>query len=204
MDNKKILPPLLNKRRKSKHRYTSDEIRAIVAWILDSSPYYREGSATPIIQLSNDFDLHIKNVKMQSECGGELLIDGTDTSIEEKYDYSKIVKVNSEYSNYERRVVIANELCHYLFFYRNKRGQSLYSHTYYPYSIKYSNSYQGQVKNRFVMEILLPGVPFVKFYERARELDTNPIFLSLYLSRRFEVPTALIDKRILDMKSSKS
>lgn len=189
--------PLLHKKRGANHKYTDDQIQKIATRVLNVTTYSLQDTATPIVQVCQELGLHIVWVGTYEDYSCSLLVDGTGNSVQEKYGYNSVVTVNRHISSLRQKVMIANELGYFLlfYFYRDKRKRFVYSHVYNPY---YNSGYSKKAANRFALEILLPMDAFSRQHKTACDMDSNPIFISLYLSRIFQVPVSFIDKRLRD------
>lgn len=105
----------------------------------------------------------------------------------ENYGIDRIISVNENISEKQRRFVMAHELGHYLF----DCGQS--SEYVDTYVVNHHESEIEKRANLFAASLLMPKEMFVNAFLGAMKLDVN---IKEFLSERFEIPEKSVLKRM--------
>ena len=189
----------LEQNRKEEYEYSLGEIKQIANSILSQLDYYSGKGATPIVKIANEFDFKTYKQELTQGLSGDINING-DTL--ERYGHDKVIIVNKEEELFHQRFVVAHELAHYLFEY-------IGNPEYRDPAIKFSDTYfkdkhetpQEKRANRFAAAILMPEELFVQQYNIAKRVESNRIFIILYLSKFFETTVDSIERRITEVLS---
>lgn len=161
----------------NKYEYTLNEITEIANEILKELDYYSGRGATPIVKIAKDFGFATYKEVFGTGKSGDIHINGDTKDL---YGNDKVILVNKNQALFQSRFTIAYELAHYLFNLITKKNHC---------------EIEKQA-NTFAAELMMPKDLFIKQYNIAKDKSDNHIFIVMYLSRFFEIPINLIEKRI--------
>lgn len=188
----------LEKKNKENYCFSMLEIEEIAMRILSILGYRSENTSTPIVRIVKQFDFRAYSEHIEDRnLSGDISING-DTI--DTYGHNQVIIVNNMDELNHQRFVTAHELGHFLFDY-------LGNPQYADFSVRFNAAYykdkhdtaDEKRANRFAASILMPKDLFIKQYNVARNTDSNPLFISMYLSRYFETSISSIEKRILEV-----
>ncbi len=115
----------------------------------------------------------------------------------DKYGYKKIILVNKNDELFHQRFVIAHELAHYLFdFLGSSNSENPDIEFTDTYSKDRHETLEEKRADKFAASILMPEELFIDQYNFAQKRYSSRIFITIYLSRFFEVSVNFVDKRI--------
>lgn len=161
----------------NKYEYSLNEITEIANKILKEIDYYSGRGATPIVKIAKDFGFVTYKETLDTGISGDMHI-SKDTN--NKYRNNKVILVNKNQALFQSRFTIAYELAHYLLDLIHKKEH---------------HDIEKQATT-FAAELMMPKDLFIKQYNIAKDESDNHIFIVMYLSRFFEIPINLIEKRI--------
>lgn len=157
--------------------YSFNEIAEIANEILKELDYYSGRGATPIMKIAKDFGFATYKETFNTGKSGDIHIS---EDANNKYENDKVIIVNKNQALFQSRFTIAYELAHYLFNLIPKKNHC---------------EIEKQA-NTFAAELMMPKDLFIKQYNIAKDKSDNHIFIVMYLSRFFEIPINLVEKRI--------
>ena len=193
----KLISELENKKQQS-YVFSMSEIDEIALKILSILGYRSGNTATPIVKIVKQFGFMAYKEQLDDpNLSGDISINGDTLEI---YGHDKVIIVNDMDEKNHQRFVTAHELAHYLF-------DFLGNSEYLDKSVKFNAAYykdkhdtaDEKRANRFAASILMPKDLFVKQYNIARAVDSNSLFITMYLSRFFETSISSIERRILEV-----
>lgn len=188
----------LEQKNREKYVFSMSEIDEIALRILSILGYRSGNTSTPIVRIVKQFDFKAYSEHIEDRnLSGDISINGDTMNT---YGHNQVIIVNNMDELNHQRFVTAHELGHYLF---DFLGNPQYSDT----SVRFNAAYykdkhdtaDEKRANRFAASILMPKDLFIKQYNVARAADTNPLFITMYLSRYFETSISSIEKRILEV-----
>ena len=155
----------------------------------------------------NPYRYHTLIVRIAQEFGIDTYIDDmilklgfikTYGDIKEKYKYSdKVIVISRKQEPYLQRLIIAYLLGCYLFKYLSSDASKNKEYFYAEY--KSANVRQEMLAYRFAMDILMPRKLFVEQYQMAVKENASYYFVWRYLSKYFQVPESIVEKRIKEI-----
>jgi len=173
--------------------YTFSSITNYANRILDASRGFNpERYHTLIVRITEEFGIKVYLEKMRRDIKGCIKVKG-DTK--QQYDgHEKVILVNKSIKNkYLRRFIVAHLLAYYLFDYLGGDGQEKNEYFYAEYMKQ--NAKMEKLANRFAMDIMMPKEIFLQQCSVAVEAIKSYYFEIEYLSRFFEIPTDIVEKR---------
>lgn len=185
---------ILKNLKEKREDFNTEIITRTAEDILKALGFYNKRMSTPIIKISEAFGVKPYKVSPNdNNIEGQLFINGTTKDL---YGQDKVIVVNKKNDLYFNRFVVARQLAVFLFNFKEKEEykdkKNVFIDTYY--SEEYCKNYE-----RFATEILMPIKMFVKQYNIAVEEFHNHMFIIIYLSRYFEVPEYLVERRIYEL-----
>lgn len=175
-----------------------EQIKLLAKTILQEIPYYHYKSPTPVIKIGGEFGIDTyKTDKLPKDLSGIIFIGGTTEKI---YGKDKIILVDENDSLKHQRFVIAHEIAHYLL---DCLTDATYNDSRKLFSEGYPKHNHDSVKERkadmFAAELLMPTTLFIEQYNIAKEENSNPMFIIMYLSDYFQTKMSSIEKRIVEV-----
>lgn len=188
----------LEQKNKENYTFSMMEIDEIAMEILSILGYRFENTSTPIVKIVKQFDFKAYSEYMEDRnLSGDISINGNTM---DTYGHNQVIIVNKMDELYHQRFVAAHELGHYLF---DFLGNQKYADRTVRFNAAYykdkHDTADEKRANRFAASILMPKDLFIKQYNVARNTDSNPLFIPVYLSRYFETSVSSIEKRIIDL-----
>lgn len=185
---------ILKNLKEKREDFNTEIITRAAEDILKALGFYNKRMSTPIIKIAKAFGVEPYKVKPNdNNIEGQLFINGTTKDL---YGQDRVIVVNKKNDLYFNRFVIARQLAVFLFNFKEqqeyKNKQNVFIVTYY--SEEYCKDYE-----RFATEILMPIKMFVRVYNIAVEVYHKHMFIIKYLSRYFEVPEYLVERRIYEL-----
>ncbi len=185
---------ILKKLKEKREDFNTSIITITAEDILKALDFYNKKMSTPIVNIAKAFELKSYKVDPNdNNIEGQLFINGTTKNL---YGQDKVIVVNKKNDLYFNRFIVARQLGAFLFNFKEKNGykdkKNVFIDTYY--SNQYCKEYE-----RFATEILMPLNMFTKQYTVGVEEFHYRIFVVNYLSRYFEVPEYLVERRINEL-----
>lgn len=177
---------------------TVDKINLLVKTMLDEVSYYHYKSPTPVIKIAGELGIDTYSTdKLSKELSGVIYIGGTTKDI---YGSDKVILVDESEPLKHQRFVIAHEVAHYLM---DCLTDPKYSDNRILFSEGYPKNNHDSEKevraDRFAAELLMPTTLFIEQYNIAKEENSNPMFILMYLSDYFQTKMSSIEKRIIEV-----
>lgn len=179
--------------RKENKKYLTSDMESVVQEILIETGN-ENTIVVPVVNIAKQmkFDTFQKRLRLWFLSG----FIGISRFYKRKYGTDHIICTNVKVHPYQQRFVIAHELAHYLFDYNHKNG--LYYNTYRK---NHHNKESERRANAFAANLLMPREVFVREYNKARLINSDPIYLVMYLSDLFKAPRKAVLKRIREVRS---
>ena len=179
--------------RKENKKYLTSDMESIVQKILIETGN-ENTIVVPVVNIAKQmkFDTFQKRLRLWFLSG----FIGISRFYKRKYGTDHVICTNAKVHPYQQRFVIAHELAHFLFDYNHKNG--LYFNTYRK---NHHNKESERRANAFAANLLMPREVFVREYNKAKLINSDPVYLVMYLSDLFKSPRKAVLKRIHEVRS---
>lgn len=185
-----ILEEITTKRDKEGKIYRTSDMEGIATRILCETD--NENSIiVPVVEIAKEFKFDTFQKRMPWFLSGFIKIN---EKCKKKFRTDHVICINVKVNPYQQRFVIAHELAHYLFDYNHA------SSTYYNTYIKNDHKTESERRaNTFAANPLMPRTKFAKEYIKAAKINSDPIFIMVYLSDTFKAPRKAVLKRMSEV-----
>lgn len=177
---------------------SDDKINLLVKTMLEEVPYYNYKSPTPVIKIAGELGIDTYSTdQLSKNLSGVIYIGGTTEQI---YKKDKVILVDENEPLKHQRFVIAHEIAHYLL---DCLTDPKYNDSRILFTEGYpKNNHDSEKEARadvFAAEFLMPASLFKEQYNIAKEENSNPMFILMYLSDYFQTKISSIEKRFIEV-----
>lgn len=172
--------------------FTTSIITRTAEDILKALDFFNIRGSIPIVRIAQAFGvMSYTEVTNDNNIKGILYINGTTKKV---YGQERVIIVNEKNDLYFNRFIVARQLAVFLFNFKEKEKNKNKLFTDKYYSNQYCKDYE-----RFATEILMPLNMFGRQYMKRVEEFYNYRSKTRDLSRYFEVPEYLVERRINEL-----
>lgn len=188
----RVIDEIIQNREVNKKKYLTSDMEDVVQKILIETG--NENSiVVPVVNIAKQMKFDTFQKRLLWFLSGFISISKI---YRRKYQTDHVIFTNVKVHPYQQRFVIAHELAHFLFDYSHKNG--LYFNTYRK---NHHDRESERRANAFAANLLMPRDVFIREYNKAKLINSDPIFLVMYLSDLFKAPRKAVLKRIHEVRS---
>lgn len=185
-----VLEEVKTKRLDYHYVYRTSDMQTVVQDILREDGSY-DTTIVPVVRIAKRMNFSTYQRKLLWFLSGSIEIN---KKYIKKYHTDHVIFTNRNVNPFQQRFVIAHELAHFLFDYDHK--SPIYYNTY----IKNSHNEESERRaNAFAANLLMPKELFIKEYNKALRMNSDPIYVMFYLSEKFKSPRKAVIKRISEV-----
>ena len=159
--------------------------------VLDLLNYNNHETKIPIAKITRSYGLEIYQKQLDKKTSGIMSIN---VPKQNQYHYNQIIILNKKVCEFEKRVIIAQMLGHYLINIINDKryqDQNISSEDILPYDNLY-DQYED-----FILNVLAPNQIFIDQYKKATKAGLENDLLHAYLSGYFAIPDEFVYRKML-------
>lgn len=189
---KDILNEIREKRRNGK-KYETSEMKYVADKIL-SETGNTNTLVIPVVDIAKKMNFVTYQRNFIWFLSGTIAIN---KKYRKRYNTDHVIFTNRKVHPYQQRFVIAHELAHFLFDYDHVK--QVYYNTY----LKNTHNAESERRaNTFAANLLMPREIFIKEYNNALKINSDPVFVMFYLSDKFKAPIKSVIKRTSEVLHS--
>lgn len=183
----------IKEKRRNNYVYRTSEMESVVEDILQATGNC-DTTIVPVVSIAKEMKFFTYQRKLFWFLSGIIAIN---KKYLKKYKTDHIIITNKRINPLQQRFVIAHELAHFLFDYDHVSPE--YFNTY----IKNTHNTESERRaNTFAANLLMPKELFIKEYNKALKINSDPVFVMFYLSDKFQSPRRAVIKRMSEVLSN--
>lgn len=188
--NKTVLEKIKINRIDHHYVYHTSDMPKVVQDILQENEIC-DTTIVPVVRIAKNMNFSTYQRKLFWFLSGSIEIN---KKYIKRYNTDHVIFTNKNVNPFQQRFVIAHELAHFLFDYDHQ--SPIYYNTY----IKNNHNEESERRaNAFAANLLMPKELFIKEYNKALRIHSDPVYIMFYLSEKFKSPRKAVIKRISEV-----